>query len=192
MGARTTRRRPLPVARRHRQGLLCRAVIGRRASPPARPLPLLPRVVVPSVVCSSLGCCSRTRTFRSLRTVCPPLRAVSITRPFCPSALTFFFSLLSSGAFLHILHSPPSAAPVAVPARVCFVDCLFSCRRPSVVHLYHRSFHITHTPSLASPIHIHIHAPHSVLIAQRSPPPSSVSAPTTPAIDSLRKHRRHR
>ena len=153
MGARTTRRRPLPVARRHRQGLLCRSVTDRRASPrlPVS-LRLLPSGVVPSVVCSSSGSvfCAHVHSapFVPYQYRIPTAPScVSLARV-CASAFSSFSAAGRSYSSFHPCSRCCCRCRCGFCA--CFVDCLFPCR-PSVVQLYHRSFH-TLTPA---------HAPHS-------------------------------
>ena len=111
MGSRTTRRRPLPVARRHGQGLLRHPMTGARP----RPVQALP----PSV--SSLRyrpvCCLlplqalnlRTRTFRSLNL--PPLPPETVAFKLYPSPR----------------HPQRSHHCIFTPvARFCFSDVFYS------------------------------------------------------------------
>ena len=145
MGARTTRRRPLPVARRHRQGLLCRPVTDWRV-PPARPSVSF-FLVLSRLLSAPLQALFSAHTYIPL----PSYRTstVSTTAPSCVSlarvCASAFSSFSAAGRSYSSFHSCSRCGFCA-----CVVDCLFPCRLP-VVHLYHRSFH-TLTPA---------HAPHS-------------------------------
>ena len=171
MGARTTRRRPLPVARRHRKGLLCRPMTGARPRPARRSSAFPSRCRLsfsPSVVCSSFRLCSARAHVHSSPYVPVPVPLQYPHRPgLCISLFRFAqpFALPPYSLFFFFLF--------------LFCACLsivYSLVRPSVVQLYHRSFH-THsrlTQRPCPPLTLHPRPARALHPSASAPAPASL------------------
>ena len=121
MGACTTRRRPLPVARRHRQGLLCRPVTDRRVPPPARPsvsfslvLSRLLSAPLQAVICAHVHSAPFVPYQYRISTAPSCIHPASAPLFFCASAFCF-----SPAGRCY----SSSSAPVAVAVAVCAPAC---------------------------------------------------------------------